>query len=51
MKAYRYCMSAHCEIDIKAESKKEADKKAEVERDKNFRGLFGDVEFIKEVDE
>lgn len=51
MKAYRYCMTAHTEIDIAAENKEKADKKAEAEWQEMFRGLFGDVEFIKEVEE
>ena len=44
-------MSAHTEIDIEAKSKNEADRKAEAEWQEMFRGLFGDVEFIKEVRE
>ena len=44
-------MTAHTEIDIEAESKNEADIKAEAEWQEMFRGLFGGVEFIKEVKE
>ena len=44
-------MTAHTEVDIEARSREEADKKAELEWQEMFKGLFGGVEFIKEVKE
>ena len=51
-KIYRYTLIAHQEVDVCADNKGDADKKAIQEWGKLFggKGLFGDVEFIKEVD-
>lgn len=51
MKTYRFEISAYEEIDIKAEDKEEAEKIAQAYWDKNFRSMFGGVEFMKEVEE
>ena len=48
---YRYTLIAHQEIDVCANNRADADKKAEKEWTKLFgnKNLFGDIEFIKEV--
>lgn len=48
---YRYTLIAHQEIDICANNRADADKKAEQEWVKLFgnKNLFGDVEFIREM--
>lgn len=51
MKTYRFEISAYEEIDIIAEDKEEAEKIAQSYWDKNFRSMFGGVEFMKEVEE
>ena len=51
MQTYRFEIAAYEEIDIKAEDKEEAEKIAQAYWDKNFRSMFGGVEFIKEVEE
>lgn len=51
MKTYRFEIAAYEEMDIDAETKEEAEEKAKEYWDKNFRSMFGGVEFIKEVEE
>ena len=51
MTIYRFEVSAFEEIDIEAETLKEAEEKAEQYFNKNFNSLFGGVEFIEEVEE
>lgn len=51
MKTYRFEISAYEEIDIEAETKEEAEEKAQEYWDEKFRTMFGGVEFIKEVEE
>lgn len=50
---YRFEVDAHCEIDVTANSLEEAEEKAEKEWNDMFAklGLFGGVEFMKEVEE
>ena len=50
-KTYRYTLVAHQEIDVCANNRDDADKKAEKEWTKLFggKGLFGDAEFIGDV--
>ncbi len=52
MRTFRFEISAYAEIDIKAEDLNEARKEADRIWHSEFKnGMFGDVEFIKEVDE
>lgn len=51
MKTYRFELTAFTEIDVKAESKEEADKIVQDYWDGKFKGMFGGFEFIKEVEE
>lgn len=51
MKTYRFEIFAHEEIDIKAKDHEDAAKIAQAYWDKNFRSMFGGVEFIEEVEE
>ena len=51
MKTYRYSIYAHQEIDVGAENEEDAYLKAKEEWNRTFgkKGLFGEVEYIKEV--
>lgn len=49
MKIYRFEVTAYEEIDIVAETEKEAEKKAEKYWHKHFRTMFGGIEFLKQV--
>lgn len=51
MKTYRFNILAYEEIDIKAKDREEAEEIAQSYWDKNFRSMFGGVEFIEEVEE
>lgn len=51
MKTYRFNILAYEEIDIKAKDREEAEEIAQAYWDKNFRSMFGGVEFIEEVEE
>ena len=52
MRTFRFEISAHTKIDIIAEDLNEARKEADRVWHRTFEnGLFGDVEFIKEVKE
>ena len=52
MRTFRFEILAHTEVDIQAEDLNEARKKADIEWHKIFQnGLFGEVEFLKEVKE
>lgn len=49
MKTYRFNITAYEEIDIKAKDQEDAEKIAQAYWDKNFRSMFGGVEFKEEV--
>ncbi|WP_158309973.1 hypothetical protein [Peptoniphilus rhinitidis] len=49
MKAYRFNILAYEEIDIKAENQENAEEIAQEYWDKNFRSMFGGVEFVEVV--
>ena len=52
MRTFRFEISAHTEIDILAEDLNVARRQADVEWHKMFQnGLFGEVEFLKEIKE
>lgn len=52
MRTFRFEIVAHTEIDVLAEDLNEARKQADREWHKIFQnGLFGEVEFLKEVKE
>lgn len=50
MTIYRFEVSAFEEIDIEAKTRDEAYEKAEQYFNKNFKSMFGGVEFIEEVE-
>lgn len=50
MTIYRFEVSAFEEIDIEAETRKEAEVKAKQYFNENFKSMFGGVEFIEEVE-
>ena len=52
MRTFRFEITAFTEIDIQADNLNEARKQADREWHETFKnGLFGEVEFIKEVKE
>jgi len=52
MRTFRFKILAHTEVDILAKDLNEARKQADIEWHKIFKnGLFGEVEFIKEIKE
>ena len=52
MRTFRFKITAYTEIDIQAEDLNEARKQVDIEWHKTFKnGLYGEVEFIKEVTE
>ena len=51
MQTYRFEVTAHEEIDIEAENRKEAEEKAKAYWADNFGTMFGGVEFKEVVDE
>lgn len=52
MRTFRFVLVGHTEIDVIAEDLNEARKQADIEWHEIFQnGLFGEVEFFKEVKE
>ena len=50
MRTFRFCISAHCEVDIEAKDLNEARKEVDRVWHRTFvNGMFGECEFIKEV--